>query len=77
MLLHNDIVANGEAKAGALSGRLGGEERIEHFLLHFQGDAGAIIADPDLDLVAEALLTKPIDFVALREEIEVRIERAA
>jgi CheY-like chemotaxis protein len=26
---------------------------------------------------AEALLTKPIDFVALRSEIDTRIERAA
>ena len=30
-----------------------------------------------LESGAEALLTKPIDFVALREEIEVRIECAA
>ena len=30
-----------------------------------------------LESGAEALLTKPIDFVVLREEIETRIERAA
>ena len=30
-----------------------------------------------LDGGAEALLTKPIDFAALRDEIETRIERAA
>jgi DNA-binding response OmpR family regulator len=30
-----------------------------------------------LESGAEALLTKPIDFVALRGEIDTRIERAA
>jgi CheY-like chemotaxis protein len=30
-----------------------------------------------LERSAEALLTKPIDFVALRSEIETRVERAA
>ena len=35
-------------------GRLGGEEGIEHLLLHFQRDAGAVVADPDFHLVAEA-----------------------
>jgi DNA-binding response OmpR family regulator len=30
-----------------------------------------------LDGGAEALLTKPIDFVTLRNEIDVRVERAA
>ncbi len=30
-----------------------------------------------LESGAEALLTKPIDFMVLRDEIETRIERAA
>ena len=39
------------------------------------GDAGT--KRKALEGGAEALLTKPIDFVALRNEIETRIERAA
>jgi hypothetical protein len=34
MLLDDDIVTDGKAKPGALSGRLGCEERVEHLLLH-------------------------------------------
>jgi DNA-binding response OmpR family regulator len=39
-------------------------------------------ARPDVPVImitacAEALLTKPIDFVTLRSEIDMRIERAA
>ena len=48
-------MAHGQAEAGALARRLGGEERIEHPLLHLGRNSRAIVADPDLDLVAEIL----------------------
>ena len=35
--------------------RLGRKERVEHLLLHFGRDAGAVVADPDLHPVAEVL----------------------
>ena len=53
MLLDDDVVADGQAKPGAFSGRLGREERIEHLLLHLGRNAGAVVADPDLHAVAE------------------------
>src|SRR5271157_3186764 len=53
MLLDDDVVTEREAKSGALAGRLGGEERIEHLFLHLRRDAGAIVADADLDPVTQ------------------------
>ena len=55
MLLHDDVVAERQAEAGPFAGRLGREERIEHLLLHLGRNAGAVVADPDLDPVAEVL----------------------
>ncbi len=55
MLLHDDVVAHRQAKPGALARRLGGEERIEHLLLHLGRNAGAVVADADFDVVAEVL----------------------
>ena len=55
MLLHDDVVAERQAEAGAFAGGLGREERIEHLLLHLGRNAGAVVADPDLDAVAEVL----------------------
>ena len=37
MLFDDDVVAHREAEAGALAGRLGGEERLEDLLLHAAG----------------------------------------
>src|ERR1700732_403240 len=54
MLFHHDVVAHRQAKSGALARRFGGEEGIEHLLLHLQRDSGAVVANPDSDLVAEA-----------------------
>ena len=53
MLLHDDVVAEREAEAGPFAGGLGREERIEHLRLHLGRDAGAVVANPDLDAVAE------------------------
>ena len=49
MLLDDDVMANGQAKARAFSGRLGRKERIEDLLLHLRRNAGAVVADSDFD----------------------------
>src|SRR5262249_14761131 len=55
MLLDDDVIADGEAKPGAFSGRFGCEERIEHLFFHFRRNTGAVVADRDLYAVAEVL----------------------
>ena len=50
MLLDDNVVAKREAESSAFAGRLGGEERIEHFRLHLVRNAGAVVADGDLDI---------------------------
>jgi hypothetical protein len=55
MLLDDDVVADREAKTGPFSSRLRCEERVEHLLLHFGRNTGAVVADPDLNTVAEVL----------------------
>ena len=54
MLLHDDIMADGQAKAGAFAGRFGCKEGVEYLFLHLGRDAGAVVADADLDAIAEA-----------------------
>ena len=53
MLLHDDVVAEGKAEARPFAGGLRREERVEHLFLHLGRDAGAVVAYPDLDAVAE------------------------
>jgi hypothetical protein len=53
MLLDDDIVTNGEAKASALSGGFGCEKGIEHFSFYLVGNASAVVAYADLNMVAE------------------------
>src|SRR5262245_2620745 len=53
MLLDDDVVADGEAKAGALSSRFGREERIENLFLHARRDSSAVIANPNLHTIAK------------------------
>ena len=53
MLLDDDVVADGKAKAGAFAGRLGREERVEHLFLHIWRDAGAVVADSDFNTIAK------------------------
>src|SRR5215831_12544374 len=55
MLLDDDVMADRKAKARALAGRLGGEERIEHLFPDLRRNPNTIIPDPDLHPVAEAL----------------------
>ena len=53
MLFDDDVMAYGKPEPGALTRRLGGEERVEHSFFDVGRDAGAIVADPDLDAIAE------------------------
>ena len=53
MLFDDDVVADGEAKAGAFSGRFGREERVEHLLFHVRRNSGAVIADSDFHTIAK------------------------
>ena len=52
MLLDNDVMCHREAEPGPFPGRFGGEEGIEHLFSHFGRDAGAVIANSDLDCLA-------------------------
>ena len=52
--LGDDVVAEREAQARALAGGLGGEKGLKDFLAHGFGDAGAVVAHPDLDVAAGA-----------------------
>ena len=45
MLLDDDVVADGKAKAGAFSGGFGREEWIGHLFLHVRSDARAVVAN--------------------------------
>ena len=55
MLFDDDVVADGQAKSGALSGWFGREEGIEYFVPYFRWNTGAIVANSDLYAVAEVL----------------------
>src|SRR5262245_17820589 len=54
MLLHNDVVTDGEAKAGPFSCGFRREEGIEHLLFHLRGNASAVVADSNFHTVAKA-----------------------
>ena len=53
MLLDDDVVADRKAQASALSGRLGGEERVEHLVFHVRRDAGAVVANRDFNTITK------------------------
>src|SRR5262249_10302554 len=53
MLLHDDVVSDGQAKASTLASRFCCEEGIEHLLPYFGRNAGSVVANPDLNLFAE------------------------
>src|SRR5262245_49382650 len=55
MLFHDNVVSDGQAKPGALSWRLRCEEGIEHLFPNFMRNAAAVVANSDIDFVAEAL----------------------
>src|SRR4029077_7755071 len=53
VLLGHDVIADREAKPRAFAGRLGGEERLEQLVSDLGCNAGAVVADADLDRIAE------------------------
>src|SRR3974390_1339652 len=54
MLLHNDVVTDGEPKPGSFSGCLCCEERVEYLFFYFRLDTRAVIPNPDLHTIAKA-----------------------
>ena len=42
-----------EAKPGTLSGRFGGEKRVEHLVPNRRHNSGAVVADPDFNTIAK------------------------
>src|ERR1019366_6575316 len=55
MLLDDDIIAQRKAETSSLAGGLRRKERIEHLFLYLGRNAGAVVANPDFDGVAEVL----------------------
>src|SRR5262245_45253567 len=53
MLLHDDVVTDGEPKSGSFSGRLRCEERVEHLFFYFRWNTDAVVADPNFHLIAK------------------------
>jgi hypothetical protein len=45
MLLHDDVVSDGQAKASALSGGFSRREGIDHIFPDFGRNAGAVVAN--------------------------------
>src|SRR5262245_14905667 len=54
MLLHNDVMTNGEPKPGSFSGRLRCEERVKHLFFYFRWNTRAVIPDSDFHTIAKA-----------------------
>ena len=55
MLFDDDVVSDGQTKAGALSSRFCSEERIEHLFPYFGRNARAVVTYSDLNFVTEVL----------------------
>ena len=53
MLLDDDVVADGEAKTSAFSGRLGCEKRVEHLFFYVRRHTGAVVANSDFHTIAK------------------------
>src|SRR6516165_946989 len=55
MLFYDDVVGDRQAKASTLASRFCCEEGVEHLFPYFGRNAEAIVANPDLNLVAKVL----------------------
>src|SRR6516164_9820544 len=55
MLLHDDVVGDRQAKASTLARGFCCEEGVEHLFPYFGRNAEAVVANPDLNLVAQVL----------------------
>ena len=53
MLFDDDVVTYGKAEAGPFSSWFGRKKWIEHLFLYVRLNPGAIVADPDLNMVAK------------------------
>src|SRR5215472_11389218 len=51
MLLHDDVVSGGQAKASTLASGFCCEEWIEHLFPYFGRNAGTVVANPDFNFV--------------------------
>src|SRR5689334_3406898 len=54
MLLDNNVVTDREPEPGSFSGRLRGEERVEHLFFYFRGNTCAVIPNLDFNTVPKA-----------------------
>src|SRR5262249_57658414 len=55
MLLDDDVGSDGKPEARLLCGGFCREEWIEHLLLHVRRNTAAVVADPNLNVIAEIL----------------------
>ena len=55
MLLDDDVVTDGKPQASPFSGRFCREEWIKHLLFHLSRNTAAVVADPNLNVIAEIL----------------------
>ena len=53
VLLDDNVVAQRQTKTGSFARWLGRKERVEYLVHHLGGNTAAIVANPDLDAVAE------------------------
>jgi len=56
MLLYDDVVGDGQAKARALSSGFCREEGIEHLFPDLGRNAGAVVANPNFNFVTEVFV---------------------
>ena len=56
MLLHDDVVGDGQAKASTLASGFCREEGVEHLFPDFGRNARAVVANPNLNFVAKVLV---------------------
>src|SRR5262245_61673153 len=54
MLLHNDVVTDGEPEPGSLSSRFRCEERVEHLFFYVRWNTRAVVPNPDFYTIAKA-----------------------
>ena len=73
MLLDDDVVSDGQAKASTLASRFCCEEGIEHLFPYFGRNARAVVAYPDFNFVAKVLcLHRQIGrLLALKDAVDV------
>ena len=54
VLLHDDIVTNGETEFRSLRRRLGRKEGVEHLVLNLRRNTGSVITDFDFHPITKA-----------------------